>query len=37
MTVGLKYGVLLPPIMASALLSACVSQSAYDRLQAQNQ
>jgi chemotaxis protein MotB len=37
MTFGLKYGVLLSPIMASALLSACVSQSAYDQLQAQNQ
>ena len=37
MTFGLKYGVLLFPFMASALLSACVSQSAYDQLQAQNQ
>src|SRR5215468_5596685 len=32
-----KRGVLLLPLMASALLSACVSQSAYDQLQAQNQ
>jgi chemotaxis protein MotB len=37
MTFGLKYSVLLLPFMATALLSACVSQSAYDQLQAQNQ
>jgi chemotaxis protein MotB len=33
----LKHGALLFPLMASVLLSACVSQSAYDQLQAQNQ
>src|SRR2546425_12012073 len=33
----LKRGVLLLPLIASVLLSACVSQSAYDQLQAQNQ
>jgi chemotaxis protein MotB len=33
----LKRGVLLFPLMATVLLSACVSQSAYDQLQAQNQ
>jgi chemotaxis protein MotB len=36
MTYDLKRGVLLLPLMAS-VLSACVSQSAYDQLQAQNQ
>jgi chemotaxis protein MotB len=33
----LKRGVLLMPFIAPVLLSACVSQSAYDQLQAQNQ
>lgn len=33
----LKRGVLLLPLIASVLLSACVSQSAYDQVQAQNQ
>jgi chemotaxis protein MotB len=33
----LKRSGLLLPLMASVLLSACVSQSAYDQLQAQNQ
>ena len=33
----LKRGVLMLPIMASVLLSACVSQSSYDALQAQYQ
>jgi chemotaxis protein MotB len=37
MTYNLKRGVSLLPFMAAALLSACVSQSAYDQLQAQNQ
>ena len=37
MTYGLKRGVLMLPIMASVLLSACVSQSSYDALQAQYQ
>jgi chemotaxis protein MotB len=37
MTYDLKRGVLLLPLMASALLSACVSQSTYDQLQAQYQ
>jgi chemotaxis protein MotB len=37
MTYGLKRGVLLLPLMASVLLSACVSQSRYDELQAQYQ
>jgi chemotaxis protein MotB len=37
MTYGLKRGVLLFPLMASVLLSACVSQSTYDQLQAQYQ
>src|SRR5271169_1053174 len=37
MTYGLERGVLLFPFMASILLSACVSQSSYDQLQAQNQ
>lgn len=37
MTYDLKRGILLLPLMASALLSACVSQSTYDQLQAQNQ
>jgi chemotaxis protein MotB len=32
-----RWRTLLLPMMASALLSACVSQSAYDQLQAQNQ
>jgi chemotaxis protein MotB len=37
MTYDLKRGLLLFPLVASALLSACVSQSAYDALQSQNQ
>jgi chemotaxis protein MotB len=37
MTYVLKRGVLLLPLMAVALLSACVSQSTYDQLQAQYQ
>jgi chemotaxis protein MotB len=37
MAYGLKRGVLMLPIMASVLLSACVSQSSYDALQAQYQ
>ncbi|MGC2203522.1 MAG: OmpA family protein [Stellaceae bacterium] len=37
MTYGLKRGVLLLPLMASVLLSGCVSQSSYNQLQAQNQ
>ena len=37
MRYDLRRGALLFPFMASALLSACVSQSAYDNLQAQNQ
>jgi len=37
MTYGLKRGVMLLPLMASVLLSACVSQSTYDQLQAQYQ
>ena len=37
MAYHLKRGVALLPLMASVLLSACVSQSAYDQLQAQNQ
>ena len=37
MTYGLKRGVMLFPLMASVLLSACVSQSTYDQLQAQYQ
>jgi chemotaxis protein MotB len=37
MTYNLKRGILLLPLMASALLSACVSQSTYDQLQAQYQ
>jgi chemotaxis protein MotB len=37
MTHGLKRGVLMLPLMASVLLSACVSQSTYDALQAQYQ
>ena len=37
MRYDLRRGGLLFPFMASALLSACVSQSAYDNLQAQNQ
>ena len=37
MTYGLKGSVLMLPIMASVLLSACVSQSSYDALQAQYQ
>jgi chemotaxis protein MotB len=37
MTCGLKRGVLLLPLMASVLLSGCVSQSSYNQLQAQNQ
>jgi chemotaxis protein MotB len=37
MTYGLKRGVLLFPLVAPILLSACVSQSKYDELQAQYQ
>ena len=37
MTYLLKRGVLMLPLMASVLLSACVSQSKYDQLQAQYQ
>src|SRR5271167_3966725 len=37
MTYGLKRGVLMLPLMASVVLSACVSQSSYDALQAQYQ
>jgi chemotaxis protein MotB len=37
MAYHLKRGVALLPLMASVFLSACVSQSAYDQLQAQNQ
>jgi chemotaxis protein MotB len=37
MTYGLKRGVLLLPLVAPVLLSACVSQSSYDALQAQYQ
>jgi chemotaxis protein MotB len=37
MTYGLKRAVPLLPLLASVLLSACVSRSAYDQLQAQNQ
>lgn len=37
MSFRLKGGGLLLPLMASVLLSACVSQSTYDQLQAQYQ
>jgi chemotaxis protein MotB len=37
MTYGLKRGVLLFPLVAPILLSACVSQSKYDELQTQYQ
>ena len=37
MTYYRKRSTLLVQLIASALLSACVSQSAYDQLQAQNQ
>src|SRR5262244_2225466 len=37
MAYHLKRGLSLLPLMASVLLSGCVSQSAYDQLQAQNQ
>jgi chemotaxis protein MotB len=37
MTYGLKRGVLMLSLMASVALSACVSQSSYDALQAQYQ
>ena len=37
MTHGLKRGVLLFPLVAPVLLSACVSQSSYDALQAKYQ
>jgi len=37
MTYDLKRGVPLLPIVTALFLSACVSQSAYDQLQAQNQ
>ena len=37
MAYGLKRGVLMLPLVASVLLSACVSQSSYDALQAQYQ
>jgi chemotaxis protein MotB len=37
MAYHLKRGVALLPLMASVVLSACVSQSAYEQLQAHNQ
>jgi chemotaxis protein MotB len=37
MTYGLKRGVPLLPLVAAVFLSACVSQSTYDQLQAQYQ
>jgi chemotaxis protein MotB len=37
MTYGLRRGVLMLPFMISVALSACVSQSSYDALQAQYQ
>jgi chemotaxis protein MotB len=37
MTYGLKRGLLLLPLVAPVLLSACVSQKTYDQLQAQYQ
>ena len=37
MTYGLRRGVLMLPFMTSVALSACVSQSSYDALQAQYQ
>ena len=37
MAYGLKRGVLLFPLVAPVLLSACVSQSKYDQLQSQYQ
>jgi chemotaxis protein MotB len=37
MAYGLKRGVLMLPLVAPVLLSACVSQSKYDELQAQYQ
>jgi len=37
MTYGLKRGGLMLPLVASVVLSACVSQSSYDALQAQYQ
>jgi chemotaxis protein MotB len=37
MTYDLRRGILLLPIAAPIFLSACVSQSAYNQLQAQNQ
>ena len=37
MTYGLKRGVLMFPLVRPVLLSACVSQSSYDALQAQYQ
>ena len=37
MIYGLKRGVLMFPLIVSVLLSACVSQSSYDALQAQYQ
>jgi chemotaxis protein MotB len=37
MTYGLKRGALMLPLVASVALSACVSQSSYDALQAQYQ
>jgi chemotaxis protein MotB len=37
MMFGVKRGVLMVPLMASVALSACVSQSSYDSLQAQYQ
>src|SRR4029077_16300458 len=36
-TYGLRRGVLMLPLMTSVALSACVSQSSYDALQAQYQ
>ena len=37
MTYDLKRAILRLPLLAPIFLSACVSQSAYDQLQAQNQ
>ena len=37
MTFKMRYSAGLLPLIGSVLLSACVSQSAYDQLQAQNQ
>jgi len=37
MTFNMRYSAGLLPLIGSVLLSACVSQSAYDQLQAQKQ